>query len=147
MIDAVIVCIPQTPPSVNEMFIQPYGRRRRCLTPKYRQFKEIVAQVVNGAKVPQEWKFYKVDFIITHKARYVFDVDNFNKATFDALTACGFWPDDSYVADLRNRCTVPNKDAPQTTLIIRQAAAKFLTTAEFNDLVFRSPFVIGDNRQ
>lgn len=146
MNDAFVIYLPCTPPTLNHMFYT--MNRRRVISKEHREFRAIVRDALAGEKLPNDWKYVTVDLILTPKQRYRMDGDNYFKATFDALTNCGFWEDDSKVSSARFWFSAPNREAQQTTLVVRRDDVKFkpLETLSFS-FNLDNPIFIGKNLQ
>lgn len=84
-------------------------RGRTIPAPAYTEFKKRVAAVMFG-EAPCEWEWVGVRVWLAPRRRGKFDVDNHVKSLFDALTACGFWPDDQCVSELTVRRIQPRKE-------------------------------------
>lgn len=117
------IVVPGTVPSVNHhTFLGGHGRQ--VLSKAHRAFRDRVADVVGVSVLP--WKYCRlvIEYRPPDKRRR--DVDNYNKAILDALTACGFWDDDECVRDIRVFFLEPKKKADAcVTIKVYEEEAKY----------------------
>lgn len=89
------------PPSVNGYWRTFKGRQ--IVSKRGREYRESVGLMMSAAHMSDIAinERLQVKLLLEPPTRRKFDVDNFTKAVFDALTHCGFWVDDELVDDLR----------------------------------------------
>ena len=89
------------PPSVNTYFA--IYRGRKTLTKKGREYKSecLAVMAEQGLQDLNLKSHFSVHITMNPPCNRKRDVDNFLKATLDAITHAGFWGDDSMVDDLR----------------------------------------------
>ncbi len=85
------------PPSVNG-----YWRtvnNRQIISKRGREYRELAIQYIEGAALYNEKLPYRLAVSVTLNPPTLrrFDIDNFVKAPFDALTHAGFWLDDEQI--------------------------------------------------
>lgn len=85
------------PPSVNQ-WKTPF-KNRAILTRKGREYRTAVAVSMTENRLSGEMlsQRLKVTLTLNPPTARRYDVDNFSKSLFDALTHCGFWVDDEQV--------------------------------------------------
>ena len=88
------------PPSVNQ-WKTPF-RGRMILTKKGRDYRKAVAEAMESLSLAREGiqEELAVSLVLNPPTLRRYDVDNFTKSLFDALTHCGFWGDDEQVVRL-----------------------------------------------
>ena len=94
-----IITIPAFPPSLNELHGGMVRSQQFYLTKKHKEFRKVVAEAVGDRKI--DYDEVSVSIILCPRDRRRRDIDNYIKAVFDSLTACGFWADDSQVKYLK----------------------------------------------
>ena len=72
-------------------------RNNRC-SPEVRDYRRRIAAEMFG-EPPCPWEWVGVRLELWPNDRRKFDTDNRTKSLFDALTHCGFWPDDECVVE------------------------------------------------
>ena len=95
----ITITIPAFPPSLNELHGGMVRSQQFYLTKKHKEFRKIVAEAVGDRKFGDDEA--SVSIILCPRDRRRRDIDNYIKAVFDSLTACGFWADDSQVKSLK----------------------------------------------
>lgn len=85
------------PISVNQVYRSIRGRS--VLSEKTRKYREKVAKKMKELGLNGELIGGHLEVVITlhHSQNRVYDVDNYFKSLFDALTSCDFWVDDSQI--------------------------------------------------
>lgn len=88
------------PPSVNA-WKTPF-KGRMILTKRGREYRKAVAEAMDGLKLSQERLEgdLSVSLVLNPPTLRRYDIDNFTKSLFDALTHCEFWGDDEQVVRL-----------------------------------------------
>jgi len=88
------------PPSVN-VWTRVF-KGRKILTKRGREYRKAVAQAMEALKLTQEsiQEPLSVSLVLNPPSLRRYDIDNFTKSLFDALTHCGFWSDDEQVVRL-----------------------------------------------
>ena len=88
------------PPSVN-VWTRVF-KGRKILTKKGREYRKAVAQAMESLNLAQEsiQEPLAVSLVLNPPTLRRYDIDNFTKSLFDALTHCGFWGDDEQVVRL-----------------------------------------------
>ena len=88
------------PPSINTYWAT--YQNRRITSKKGREYRSEVIEIMKSKKLFGENVSGDIAVHITlmPKANFRYDVDNFNKAIFDALTHSEFWRDDCQVVRL-----------------------------------------------
>lgn len=88
------------PPSVNVWTRVFEGRK--ILTKRGREYRKAVAEAMESLKLAQEsiQEPLSVSLVLNPPTLRRYDIDNFTKSLFDALTHCGFWGDDEQVVRL-----------------------------------------------
>lgn len=88
------------PPSVN-VWTRVF-KGRKILTKRGREYRKAVAETMNELKLAQEsiQGPLSVSLVLNPPTLRRYDIDNFTKSLFDALTHCGFWGDDEQVVRL-----------------------------------------------
>ena len=96
------------PPTQNQK--NKIGRNRFYKSDKTREYTKIVVDKIKELKLDKENISYKIDLRLDLYAPTSrdYDIDNFQKILFDALTASGFWIDDRlvYKMTVEKRCKV-----------------------------------------
>jgi len=89
------------PPSVNQ-WKSPF-KGRMILTKKGRDYRKEVHALMDSYGISNEMisDRLRVTLYLTPPTARKFDIDNFCKSPFDALTTCGFWLDDELIDELR----------------------------------------------
>ena len=119
--DKIIIYVPDWAPSVNQAY--PVVRGRKVLAKCQRDFRALVNKQITG-KIPDDWKFVEVTVLLIPPDRRWFDVDNRLKPTLDALTASGFWRDDSQVAKATILPVEPNRDGG-CIIVVKKTQRKY----------------------
>lgn len=90
-------------PSINSYWAT--FRGRRLISKKGREYKKAVADLMAELNLSDEMISDKVTVHITlcPPTLRKYDIDNFCKCIFDALSQCGFWEDDELVYALNIR--------------------------------------------
>lgn len=88
------------PPSVNGYWRN--FRGRQIISKRGREYKVSVSDVMSSLGLHSEKinKLVVFDMIINPPTLRKYDVDNFTKGVFDALSNCNFWLDDEQVIKL-----------------------------------------------
>lgn len=88
------------PPSVN-VWTRVF-KGRKILTKRGREYRKSVAEAMESLKLSQEsiQEPLAVSLVLNPPTLRKYDIDNFTKSLFDALTHCGFWGDDEQVIRL-----------------------------------------------
>lgn len=88
------------PPSINGYWRN--FRGRQIISKRGREYVNLVAEKMLELKLHSEMIGCDVNFSMTINPPTLrkYDVDNFTKGVFDALTKCGFWVDDDQVQQL-----------------------------------------------
>ena len=123
MPDEIEIFVPIYPPSANMIWRNRKGTNLPYLAKPYRLFKTAVERVVNGYKMPADWRFCEVELIL-HPTRRAGDEDNRIKPVLDALTRAHFWADDSCVARVMCRFGRVDKTG-SVCILVRKCDVKF----------------------
>ena len=126
--NVVILIIPMAAPSSNREWRNYNGRA--VLNKEVKEFNQIVALTLRGQHVPNDWPFYRVEIVVEPKRRSG-DTDNRQKPVLDALTKCGFWPDDKNVAFSSSQFGDVHKPFGRTFVRITRMEKKFDTNQTF----------------
>lgn len=126
--DFVLLCFPMAAPSANREWRNYRGRT--VLDKAVKQFNDVVALTLRGQRVPPDWPFYRVEIVVEPKRRSG-DTDNRPKPVLDALTKCGYWPDDKNVAFSSSQFGSVHKPNGRTFVRISPMPAKFDSNLTF----------------
>lgn len=88
------------PPSVNGYW-KPF-RNRIIISKRGRDYRDSIDSLMSSLGLDGEQISNNLSLSITLNPPTLrrYDIDNFNKSVFDALTHCGFWVDDEQVVSL-----------------------------------------------
>lgn len=96
------------PPSANHYYRQ--GQGRTHISKVGRQYSQLIQDLIRFSRSPPTITTpVAVDLQLTAPTRARRDLDNYEKALFDALTRAGVWADDSLIHDKRIRWSKPAK--------------------------------------
>lgn len=97
------------PPTINSYWAT--FRNRRITTKRGRDYVKLAAEKMTELKLNDEMISEKIAFEMTINPPTLrkYDVDNFTKGVFDALTKCSFWVDDEQVQKLTVKKGVKTK--------------------------------------
>lgn len=110
------------PPSVNGYWRS--FRGRQIISKRGREYKETVAGLMDDLNLSDEMISDRVAVRITlcPPTLRKYDIDNFCKCVFDALSKCGFWEDDELVYALNIRKGEKIKGGLVRVIVNRMAA-------------------------
>lgn len=116
--------IPMTPPTTNKLWLAASQRNyARRLSKEAKAYNELVAAIVAGRRVPDDWETVVVKISVAPTARRG-DVDNRIKAVLDSLTKAGFWLDDRIVSAVSCAFEAPCKQG-LTRVLVKRGGDKF----------------------
>ncbi len=97
------------PPSVNGYWRT--FRNRQIISKRGREYKKDVKAVMESLNLDSELIAGPIEFymIINPPTLRRYDVDNFTKGVFDALSECKFWHDDEQVIEMNVKKGVKTK--------------------------------------
>lgn len=126
-------------PSVNNLYCT--GRRlsgRKILTKQQKAFRDHVAAIVNGRKIGETTVDVKIYYCPPDRRRR--DVDNIIKSIFDALTAAGYWVDDSQVARVSSCFLIPQKRNDAGAFVVIEETKTKYFDKELKETVLNARF-------
>lgn len=88
------------PPSVN-VWKSPF-KNRMILTARGRKYRQLAIERLSELNLKNEMieKRVSVSLVLNPPTRRKYDIDNFCKSLFDAMSKAGFWVDDEQVHEL-----------------------------------------------